>query len=1187
MKRILALALCLAPAFAWAQTTLSYTSTNNTPFSITVAGSPTCGTYWDGSPWCVGPVTVTAFGGRLNNGGIEINPGALANTNGGLVPGYGFHDASKNRASSLPSLVVQPNNSVVGVALWNTNPPCQDTGKTTCVRAAAVLTVVSSAPPGGGATCLRPSMSTTTKVHRCNLDFSSVPSFPEVAASTRLDEFGSLATVADLVGTPIPNFYVNNYSPGSENFNLFVPRPSSGYNRTQNSGFRNLVWAAIRILGTESKAVNSARWRALMAWAQYGIEMADSARPKGQGGNNMMPGIDNCYWTGAQQIAGAYLPMLIGVTLANDQELRTFVRGIAGTEKKYCFHETQQVARLAPGRPAVVGDKRPFRPDGQTIKPPYSASIDGKHATLSAQLRWYWGQYVGTKLGTISQDHRDRGSVGDPYGYIDGPGAAQQMVGYMRQVPHMLAAIGLLLRKWPELANTYNHDALQEHAGRYATQNGGLTYRPVNKANGWGDVCAEPPAGTTCPSSYSIGTVQQYPYACSGWGVTWGDNGSGLDCIHGNGRTTGTVTGYLTGTPADSVRQWIPDVYEHVWDAWIASSGTSPPPDPGDPGDPDPPPPAGNVEYVDGKVTILNDDGGTPITDNGCNCDPTGNTPCASTTGVSWTQQGLLANNSFSATWSETEPRRCGQFNDNSFWVLGPIELDSFTGSGFSTFTGSFTSAGGQSLQKSMFNGGSCGAMINPQQGTRVNNAPTLVQGMMSGVGNYTTAERLTFPAMIPAHSSVVTCVYETSHIRANGEDVYANDTRVGISNPGNCHINATVGWQCVQMYGAITVVHEIPPNNGANVFRPGLSETPTKTFYTEDQIDYGRVPSHAAVTANANRMSLANVRTMWSHPFPDLYTPTIGDQGRSMTPVDQMGTLEGGYGAAMSRDLGTSLISVMGSETQAQKKAAINALIQSGIDIYSAYSKGASWPPGAGQNHGRYGRMLFFAAMTTVAAVRAAALSAAGPDYMRWHELGQVGGPSMLYGDSAGNIANTGLGVCSGPNHFLAMVNAQCYAGAAGTCNVSVSREQNQCKDPYGKIDGSGIRPASSYQSIGMGPFQALVLAMKMMPALQAVHGQTYFSQYFTDRYTDHPNSRYSAKTAPDNCAPPPPNPGCSNLTSASQLSTCTNYGVTWGHNASTGTCFAGSGRFGALTGGIGAPYRSNLAYALWPSFF
>lgn len=578
----------------------------------------------------------------------------------------------------------------------------------------------------------------------------------------------------------------------------------------------------------------------------------------------------------------------------------------------------------------------------------------------------------------------------------------------------------------------------------------------------------------------------------------------------------------------------------------------------------------------------------------GCDCDPSGATPCASDNGVTFTQRGLATSHTFTFSWTADEPLRCGQFNDGTFWVVGTdpkagVELTAISASGY---LAPYTHRSGTRYP----GGGTCGAMVNPR-------APygqgQVRQGLLPDNQAYDASLDLTasLPALVPPHSSVVTCTYEQFVADPDGggpQTAVNGDDR----EPVECVTSGQpvrISRKCVRQYAVLTVLPEVPSHNGALTFRPAMSQSGAKTLYTENDMDYTRVPSHRAVSRSSQKHSLGTIVTRWGAPFPDVYMMIGASQGRLYSPMGQLGNgIE--YGGDIAREYMTAVLSVMGRERVAEKKPAINALIQSGIDVYWNWQEGARYPAGATQYAGRYPRMLFFAALTTDPEVRADVMAVMDPERYPlaedFHETGQIrvhpATGRLLWGDIQGyNWENRGE-KCSVANYWNSMVLAQCYAGATHGCNIQQSN-QRICRDPYGHIDGPAERPGAFYASTSFGVFHALALAFRMMPAYAEVYNSTRVQEFIAARYPYKRDlRRFRALAGPDPCAPPPAveSRTCGGPNGRT-LASCGGYGTTWGHDPETGTCIAGSGRFDAEAGASTLNYHSLLALDLWDQFF
>lgn len=498
-------------------------------FSVMWTPSRPCGVHWDGSPWVVGPITITSItpnqshrccrigpGSATSNGnigdgtgvgadgegalrqinGIEFNPGSIANGPSGMIvkikengcwnEGHdarpwstksncndgGLYSAALDKKSQLPNLAVPVNTSVAWadvVADINElgNQPCNRSTKP-CAKAFAVLTVL-AAPPPNQRNCLRPPTSVLgTKPYKCeaDIDFTALPEVPLVTtANGALDT----TTAANWYTGPWLNFYVSTIPIGNEGAHGFSP--VGNVVKTGNAGFRNMMNAAAALFRDESIAPGTPRRRAVLAFAQTGWEFYHAARPKGQsatGGAKFFSGIDTCWEAGAQQITPAYLPMLLAAAIIWDTPMVNYVKTVANGAAAECFHETWQVRRRQTGR-VLMGDGGPV--GGPGVGDTGNHIYQGTANNDENNPAWAWTDYVKAKFGIAWSP--PNGRIADYYGHIDGPAGRGAMSGYMPSVPPNIGSIGVLMQMWKvhgsgnRMEVAYNHDAIQQWAARF------------------------------------------------------------------------------------------------------------------------------------------------------------------------------------------------------------------------------------------------------------------------------------------------------------------------------------------------------------------------------------------------------------------------------------------------------------------------------------------------------------------------------------------------------------------------------------------------------------------------------------------------------------------------------------------------------------------------------------------------
>ena len=168
------------------------TSVSQFGITWTFNGNYTTGQYANGDYWVVGPVTIvgispvsTNLAGWINNGS-QLNP-AIASTQGyDSSMAYMIYDAAKNAArpggsdlSAANPLVITSGSLVSTVSVATTNNRPQ-------VKAAAILTVVSSAPAAGAFRPPPVGSDKTSYWNKSNLNYSILKSLAPVSGTPAL-----------------------------------------------------------------------------------------------------------------------------------------------------------------------------------------------------------------------------------------------------------------------------------------------------------------------------------------------------------------------------------------------------------------------------------------------------------------------------------------------------------------------------------------------------------------------------------------------------------------------------------------------------------------------------------------------------------------------------------------------------------------------------------------------------------------------------------------------------------------------------------------------------------------------------------------------------------------------------------------------------------------------------------------
>lgn len=443
------------------------------------------------------------------------------------------------------------------------------------------------------------------------------------------------------------------------------------------------------------------------------------------------------------------------------------------------------------------------------------------------------------------------------------------------------------------------------------------------------------------------------------------------------------------------------------------------------------------------------------------------------------------------------------------------------------------------------------------QDGLEANPSDPLSQGLLACSANYKTAKNL--QSQLPLDISPNTSLVKTE----------AQLSGCGAPSIEDC---------CVKNYDTLTVLDTPPLANGAQTFRPGPAGN-VKRLFTEADVDYTRIPAYEEVSNSTVQVDFADIIDTWSGTYVDHFMVSLGDQGRAFWPHG-MGSID--YGAAQAENYGQALLSVMGTDLSAEKRPAVNALFQRGLDLYTSWSNGVTWPSGAGQQLGRKPPITFFGAMVLDQEIRDQIKNMPVTDTQEDSQVRRFSGENKVavWGDYPGTHSTNAS--CS-TEHYWAQV---------------LHRDNKRtCADPYGFIDGPAGNPGTAYmQCCSSGPLVAYALQMWMMSDMCEVGSNEVLLDY-ADRIYD-PIRKTGVHTLPDPCAPPDPRESQACKTHLKGAPGCIYYGETWGEDPeNAGQCIhnnsgENTGQNGRHPDRNGADISNNLSYMpalvprLWSSF-
>ncbi|MBD3244138.1 MAG: hypothetical protein GF331_26335 [Chitinivibrionales bacterium] len=338
-----------------------------------------------------------------------------------------------------------------------------------------------------------------------------------------------------------------------------------------------------------------------------------------------------------------------------------------------------------------------------------------------------------------------------------------------------------------------------------------------------------------------------------------------------------------------------------------------------------------------------------------------------------------------------------------------------------------------------------------------------------------------------------------------------------------------------------LTVLAEVPPDNGASVFRPPYVGD-EKPLIPVSRLRTDLLPSLPKVDP---RPTLE-----WVH---DRYHKVQLDHkggrvGRYLHPSEHMPN----YGGDIGRDNGSGALRLMLDDPLEEKMPALIAYVQYGIDLYYMVKIGHVWPAGGGHRPGQKLPISFAAVLLDDEDMK---------DVVRYADVFHEDHGTFT-GEGSG-VSIYGFGGRDEESYWRVLVSG---LDGSPSGNKSIA-------DPYGYIDG-GPRPGQNYQYCCTSqPWKGSVIACYLMPQMKELWLDPGVFEY-TERYVN-----FGLWTQPDPCAPADNN--------------WSNYGVTFGPDG-RGGCIKdtnprdGIGRFPQLHGtqaDEGGRY-SHFQAAMWDAY-
>src|SRR4030042_144698 len=454
-------------------------------------------------------------------------------------------------------------------------------------------------------------------------------------------------------------------------------------------------------------------------------------------------------------------------------------------------------------------------------------------------------------------------------------------------------------------------------------------------------------------------------------------------------------------------------------------------------------------------------------------------------------------------TWNFKSAVEYGRFVNGDYWVVGPVVITSITPS---------------------FDGANYGWEVNPILGSTT--------GLQDKCSSYE------FPIDLSRMPSL-------PYTAQPGSSIVKAAPSAAMLAGGSHRV-------CLQTAAVLTVLASPP---AADAFRPSYIGTWKQLYYYSD-VRTELIPSLVPV---GSPPTLDWVRDRFKYMQID--HPSGALMRQALHAHDNFGGLDSGYGGGLGRDQATGALRLMLNDSLADKKEALVAYLQMGIDYYGNVLSGQPYSTGAGHSPGFLLPIAFFGALLGDATVQA--------------NIKAISSISEKYTVVAGI---DGKGIWGLP--------ASESAYWSNTCSTNWIER----RDPYGYIDGGMTlsNTVNGYQEITTPVYKGGVLVAHLMPTVYDLFNYPVLTEYVI-RWTT-----TGLKALPDPCAPcggtygvdygpDPANPGMC-IKDPDLLSYT---------NRPTFTCQSGQecGRFPARNGihvdGYNSAYSSAFQRAMWDAYW
>jgi len=428
----------------------------------------------------------------------------------------------------------------------------------------------------------------------------------------------------------------------------------------------------------------------------------------------------------------------------------------------------------------------------------------------------------------------------------------------------------------------------------------------------------------------------------------------------------------------------------------------------------------------------------------------------------------------YGITWQFDDDYQTGQFANGDYWVLGPVTITQITPDATSEFHD--------------LGGGIC-------------------TGFSAGVSACSEACAAQYPGLIPNcdgpdRDGNCICAAGTNGWESNpiveGPQAFQSGCSGGSYDPrlmpnlpytaqGGESLVKTIpsGMErpCIQTASVLTVVDEIPPGNGAEVFRPPYAGTEKPYYYVSD-IRLELPPSLGQVEDAKGQEWVRNryQKVQLDHKE--------GVLGRSLHPAGHMPD----YGGDIGRDNGDAVLQLFLDDPIEDKMQGLVNFIQYGIDLHYMYRLGHRWGAGGGHRPGQLLPLAFAAVMLDDPQMKS--------DMKTIEEDGWLHEQATLWWSENQQRALWG---------YYQNTDEEDYWNRLRTENSGAK----SMRDIYDYIDG-GYAPGQLYQACCTSlPWRGEALAFNIMPELKGVWNDSTFFEY-VDRWVNE-----GTITQPDPCAP------------------------------------------------------------------